>query len=151
MSESKYPVDFDYLWLASDRVGHVATFTTGATGPIPATALVQSLGNEETIEECLGVVSERAGYKMHVEMPIPNDYSEFAQKGFFTYDWTDVNKVKIVKTGKYEIISTPVDLIIVDELPILLKEIVSRTRFADISFSECQEIDVRNTFNCIEE
>ena len=80
--------DFDAGWVATDALGQVALFTTGGPGPVPDSA-IPSVENSEEFVLSLPKVSDvdRANARAGA-----NAFVEFAKRGFFAYDWSDVHR-----------------------------------------------------------
>jgi hypothetical protein len=101
-----YPSELDVEWVAVDRVGRVAVFTTGGVGPIPRVYLDQP-GILDCTREAVWAALERTESVLLVSLPRPDDYEAFARRGFFAFDWCDVHRTT-GRSGLYEIQARPV-------------------------------------------
>lgn len=122
--------DFDVGWVATDAVGQVALFTTGGPGPVPDSAL-PSVENSEEFVLSLPEVSDvdrataRAG---------ANAFVEFAKRGFFAYDWSDVHRDSRQALRGYELQYRPLNPQTLFNLPAPLRTLAEVTRLSDVTF-----------------
>lgn len=122
--------NFDVGWVATDALGQVALFTTGGPGPVPDSAL-PSVENSEEFVLSLPEVSDvdrataRAG---------ANAFVEFAKRGFFAYDWSDVHRDSRHVLGGYELQYRPLNPRTLFDLPAPLLELAEVTRLSDVTF-----------------
>ncbi|WP_233840393.1 hypothetical protein [Dyella sp. 2HG41-7] len=122
----------DVVWLAVDRLGQVAAFTTAGEGDIPDSAMIHIGKSEELILSLpeISRVEVDAAYKRS------DDFFSFAQRGFFAYDWSDAHRIASRRLGGYELVTRPVSPILLMALPIEVAEAVGLTVFQDVTFGE---------------
>ncbi|WP_431703357.1 hypothetical protein [Pseudomonas sp. BR20] len=122
--------DFDVGWVATDAVGQVALFTTGGPGPVPDSAL-PSVENSEEFVLSLPEVSDvdRATARASA-----NAFVEFAKRGFFTYDWSDVHRNSRLALRGYELQYRPLNPQTLFNLPAPLRALAEVTRLSDVTF-----------------
>lgn len=146
-----YPEWIDYCWIASDRDGHVAAFSTGGIGPVPVKALEYNkprviegsaiLKTPIITTACPAISFEEAD----------DEVLDMAKWGFFTYDWSDVHRSRKAEFLRaYEPTAAPADPITVDMLPAELARIAAAARFANVAFSLNELLDVRAHLECCE-
>lgn len=104
---------FDIFWIASDSLQQVGMFATGGDGPIPWTARPW-IYNAEEQALMLSVV---CAVELKIPYPRPDDFMALAERGFFSFDWTDVHKPSIQATSAYEMVCRPASPLTVDQLP----------------------------------
>ncbi|MBB3559397.1 hypothetical protein FHX06_000694 [Rhizobium sp. BK512] len=142
---TEYPSDIDYIWVATDKDGFLAIFVTGGAGAIPLSALqdIQTGSGElEAIFFQLPAISE---VNLLVNYPRPDDFVTMAERGFFTYDWRDVHRVKRDHSGKYEKITAPQKPIRIGNVPPFLQILAHRTIF-NHSFLSADAISIEDNF-----
>lgn len=89
MNKSKYPVGIDCVWVARDSDGFLAAFITAGAGPIPNDILEGGNDVIQAIEEKLFEFLPVTSAQLHVQVPRPDDFISFAERGFFVYDWRE--------------------------------------------------------------
>ena len=104
--EVEYPARVDIEWVAVDRKGRLAVFTTGGAGPI-ARAYLRVEAAFDRVSAAVRAMPESTDYELVMEVPRPDDFIAFARRGFFSYDWTDVHRITGPKTGRYEMQARP--------------------------------------------
>ena len=122
--------DFDVGWVATDAVGQVALFTTGGPGPVPDSAMPSVENSEEFVLSLPEVsdadrVTARAGV---------NAFVEFAKRGFFAYDWSDVHRDSRQALRGYELQCRPLNPLTLFDLPAPLRALAEATRLSDVTF-----------------
>ena len=122
--------DFDVGWVATDAVGQVALFTTGGPGPVPDSAMPSVENSEEfvlSLPEVSDVdrVTARAGV---------NAFVEFAKRGFFAYDWSDVHRDAHQALNGYELQYRPLNPLTLYDLPPPLRALAELTRLSNVMF-----------------
>ena len=100
-----YPWKDDVEWLAVDRQGFVGVFTTGGSGPIPHTFL-RAPGLLERVHDAIWSLPEISKGTLLVTLPSPDDYSAFARRGLFAFDWADVERTADF-SNRYELHAQP--------------------------------------------
>jgi hypothetical protein len=141
-----YPYGMDYEWCAMDEAGNIAIFTAAGIGPIPlpvlqARALTDLLTNE------VPAMPVRGGARLQVSLPRPDDFMNFAVRGFYAYDWQDVHRTSGM-TKRYELVAYPDAPIHLKEIPERLQAMLMTTKIAGVRFAECPSLDVRKYFEC---
>src|SRR3569623_1159708 len=96
--------DGDGAWLAIDAQGRVAVFTTAGVAPIPTVVLDGY--RESSPEDLVNKLPVIGGYGLRVKYPRPADYTGFAARGFYAYDWQDVHRTSDFSRG-YDLIAVP--------------------------------------------
>lgn len=122
--------DFDVGWVATDAVGQVALFTTGGPGPVPDSAMPSVENSEEfvlSLPEVSDVdrVTARAGV---------NAFVEFAKRGFFAYDWSDVHRDSRQALRGYELQCRPLNPLTLFDLSAPLRALAEATRLSNVTF-----------------
>lgn len=97
----EYPEGFDVEWVAVDRHGRIGVFTTAGEGPLPRVYVVVAnfLDRVTAAIEALPIVSD---YELLCDVPRPDDFIAAAQRGLFSFDWTDVHRGRD-SLGAYEV------------------------------------------------
>jgi len=142
---TEYLSGVDYVWIATDKDGLLAIFVTGGAGAIPIAALQDIQTGSGELEATflqLPVISE---VDLLVNYPRPDDFEAMAERGFFTYDWRDVHRVKRDHSGKYEKITAPQKPIRIRDLPPSLQILARRTTF-NLSFLSADAINIQDNF-----
>jgi hypothetical protein len=144
----EYPSQIDCVWLASDGVGNLAVFITAGIAPIPAIALSQAYGPILDVEEWVqrlpltSAASDRHGIRGQ------GAFDEFAQRGLFAFDWTDVHR-----TGNYvhsyEKVASPTRPLPVSALTGTLLNCGSRLVLNTIDFSSTAAVNIKAVITCI--
>jgi hypothetical protein len=146
---NSYPSDFDWTWLAIDKDGHVAVFTTAGCGPIPVDHLNSPRDTFEfDVEREINELAERCSAKMLVDLPRPDSFISLAQRGVFTFDWSDIHRSEQESTKMYEAMAVPAKPILISSLPEKIASIATRLSFDNISFMSKTSIDIQHFFRC---
>ena len=122
----------DIAWIATDSIGQVALFTTGGTGQIPATALASA----ESAEQDVLSIQETCDSQLLVSVPRPDSFIDFARRGFFSYDWTDVHRNSSQEIAAYELQAKPTCPLHVSALPAELQAFAASTVFRHVTFGQ---------------
>jgi hypothetical protein len=136
--------DYDCLWIASDRDGHVAAFMTAGVAPVPIHALenehieVSDIGNR--LSALLPCVSSA---RLLVEMPRPDDFIALAERGLFAYDWSDVHRSESEEIRAYEMVATPLNPITVEALPDEIAFLLEGLWLDQVAFANTPLLDIR--------
>lgn len=120
----------DASWLASDAIGQVAVFTTGGEGPIPLSALPSTF----VVENMLQALQPVSAWTLIVHLPRPADFVAFAQRGLFSYDWSDVHRAHSKAAGRYDLQASPLQPLSVGQLPEDLQKLASATTLVSVRF-----------------
>ena len=139
MSERSYPEGLEWVWLASDRVGHVGFFTTAGVGPVP----VQAFSFDD-----LDIDLRLAEFFL-IPQPGPVEGAALAAHGVFVYDWTDVERY-LVPIHAYELVALPSKPINIETLTPELVVRARAVRFADVAFADAERLDDRAHMICRE-
>jgi hypothetical protein len=75
---------------------------------------------------------------------VPDDFTRFAKRGLFAYDWQDVHRVSYEKSGCYELVARPTRKLADGRLPPDLARLAGLTRLQAITFEEATMIDLAN-------
>lgn len=103
----KYPRQIDCVWIAKDKFGYLGVFITAGIGPIPQIALQsdkQDILEMETVILSFPPISD---VKMISHAPNTSSYFALSQRGFYVFDWLDIEKPTSQETDTYEIVSAP--------------------------------------------
>lgn len=114
----------DIFWIASDSLQQVGMFATGGDGPIPWTARPWI----HSAEEQALMLSVVCAVELKIPYPRPDDFVALAERGFFSFDWTDVHKTSIQARSAYEMVCRPVCPLTVDQLPPFLRIAAQATK-----------------------
>ena len=110
------PADLAWLdvgWIASDRCGQVALFTTGGRGPIP----VAAMASVDAAEGAIMAMAERGPATSHLAGEPTGCFLDFARRGVFSCDWSDVHRVRAARIHAYELQASPGRPVLVGDLP----------------------------------
>lgn len=147
--ERDYPYNLDCVWLATDRDGHVGVFVTGGIGPIPVLTLDPERISIEYIEGRIYELPVVSKARLVVTLKRPDDFVDFAQRGLFAFDWTDVHRTRSEAIYAYEQIAVPETPIKVVDLPPEMAALVIGIAL-DIAFESASHVDVTGQLDCRE-
>ena len=150
MTAKAYPAGTDCVWLALDQDNHVAAFTTGGSGPIPLKVLEFGEGPADEIEVRIKELPLASAARLLVSLKRPDDFVDFAERGIFAYDWSDVHRMERDEICAYELVAAPSSPINVGQLPSKIAAFAERNKIEGVVFATTQRIDVRKSLNCIE-
>lgn len=145
-----YPDGIDCVWLAVDRDGHLGAFVTGGEGPIPLQALNSAHSPVEEIEERIYDLPRVSDARLLVEMKRPDDFVAIAERGFFVYDWTDVQRTMRESVHAYELVAVPVNPITIDAVPDEIVGLVAGLGLDNATFVNGGRLDVCAYLSCRE-
>ncbi len=120
----------DATWLAIDLAGNVAVFTTAGAGPVPASAIVNVADSDSAIE----LLEEASDFTLLEKYARPDDFINYAKRGLFAYDWSDVHKPLAQSTGCYRLVAKPTRPVSLTRLPLSFQALASQTLFSDVEF-----------------
>ena len=120
----------DALWIAADRLGNVAAFTTGGEGPVPQSALRWI----EALEDLIDSLPTASGTELIREMPRPDDFINYTRRGLFAYDWSDVHRTTAGAIQGYELQAKPTEPVALSDLPAELRAIAASTEIPGLVF-----------------
>jgi len=130
----------DCSWLASDQAGHLGAFFTAGIGPIPQLALEGGPIPIEDMELRLCELPRICSAKLLVTVPRPDSYTDFAERGLFVYDWTDIHATTRSATNAYQAVAVPETLLHTNSLPANLAAAATRLRLPDLLFPTSRSI-----------
>jgi hypothetical protein len=148
MNERPYPDGLDCCWLASDRIGQLGVFATGASGPMPVQALLPTYPLDD-IEVRVLELPKASDIDLRVRIPQPDRFVALAERGLFVYDWSDVHRTEQY-IEEYELMALPYRPLTLDLLPEHLAENARMIRFSTVSFANAWRVDVRAHMACRE-
>jgi hypothetical protein len=122
----------DVAWIATDSLGQVALFTTGGQGQIPTTALASA----ESAEQDVLSIQETCDSQLLVSVPRPDSFIDFARRGFFAYDWTDVHCNSSQELAAYELQAKPTCPLHINGLPAALQAFAASTVLQHVTFGQ---------------
>jgi hypothetical protein len=157
MSDSDFSAahSMDTQWFAVDRDGHVALFRTGEAGPAPASVGYQG---EEYLDLTFRENSPLGGRRI-----LWADDLQVARLGLFSYEHVFVddegswNWIQYYDQPSGEIFAIlvpfrsrvcPVRPLHVDELPLSVRELVSRVGFESVCFADTSAIQLFEHLSC---
>src|SRR5688572_14198264 len=146
MDERPYPDGRDCCWLASDRIGQLGVFVTGGSGPIPAQARLPTYLLDD-LEKTLLDLPRASDIDLRVRVPRPDRFVALAERGFFVYDWSDVQRTEQY-IDEYELMALPYRPITLDLLPDHLADTARAVRLGAVSFASAWRVDVRAHMAC---
>lgn len=149
MTAELYPGGWDCFWIASDKGSNIAAFVTGGEGPIPKSVLSGGKLSIDGIWEAVHSLPVATFAKLFDILPSPNDFERIAEKGFFVYDWSDVERVASKRTHLYELLAAPTTPIKLNMLPPQLRDLADEVKFSEVVFSESLTLDVQDKFDCL--
>lgn len=115
------PADLAWLdigWIASDRFGQVALFTTGGAGPVP----VAAMASVDAAEGAIMAMAERGPATSHRVGEPTACFLDFARRGVFSYDWSDVHRGRAAQIHAYELQASPGRPVLAGALPEPLRQ-----------------------------
>jgi hypothetical protein len=122
-------IGIEYDWLASDRVGHVAIFTTAGGSYGPGEFLRDTDQHDRAIDEVLATPpSTVALFAPGLQENLNTIWRDLAERGLFGFDG-DPNG------GPYEKVAAPAQPVRVDELPSGAASVVRELVFPNLDFS----------------
>jgi hypothetical protein len=145
-----YPEETDCVWLASDRDGHVGTFVTAGSGPIPVDVLDAAAFAIEDIEGRVCSLPRTSEVQLLCSVKRPDDFIAMAERGFYVYDWTDVYRAAREEIGGYELVAVPLRPILARELAPEIAEVAAVANLSGVSFATERVLDVRKYLRCRE-
>jgi hypothetical protein len=135
----------DLAWLAVDAVGHMAVFTTAGVAPIPSTVLDHP-DLVDPAEDLLLELPPVGDCGLLVRYPRPDDYINFARRGFFAYDWQDVHRSP--HTRCYDMIARPEVPRSVEDIGAELGAVARLVRFGTLTFADSPAIRAEQLVPC---
>lgn len=124
----------EYDWLASDRVGHVAIFTTAGGSYAPDEFLRDTDEHDRAIEVALGIPPSTAAlFAPKLKPGLKNTWADLAERGFFGFDG-DPNG------GPYGKVAAPRRPVRIDELPPETAAVVRRLVFPNLNFATLDRV-----------
>jgi hypothetical protein len=148
MVADNYPDGYDVVWLASDRLGQLAAFITAGVGPIPIWALDYPELSILDIEDSICGLPKSSGAVLTISAPRPDSFLELAERGLFVYDWHDVHRIRIERSGMYELAAFPRVPLLMDALPVSLKIIAKSIQLAGTDFFRDKQVALEESIPC---
>lgn len=142
MSNIIFDDGFDCMWIASDKDGYVAAFFTAGQGPIPGLAVKNKKLALDDIEDEVYKLLMISDVDLHIVVKRPDDFIEMSKRGFFVYDWRDIARTSNQASNQYELVSSPKEPILVNELADPILSMTTSIVFSQISFKESLGIDI---------
>lgn len=131
---------YEYDWLAHDRVGFVAMFSTAGGGVAPDVFLNDTGAHDRAIDAILELPpTTEAELATELRSGLPNRWKAMALRGFFSFD-ADPNG------GPYRLESAPAVPLLLSQLPQSVASVVMTIRFTMLQFDVAKKIssaDVR--------
>jgi hypothetical protein len=149
MHSPDYPYGFDVGWIATDRNGHVGIFITAGRGPIPTRILDKGdvrVGDIEGI--ILDFLPRLSDYRLLINVPRPDSFIEFAARGLFVFDWTDIHRSSGSLLCAYEPVAVPLTPIAADALPPNVAPLAVGITLDEVAFADTKTVDVRRLMEC---
>ena len=147
--EEPYPTEgLDVAWLGIDRDGYMGVFITGGWAPIPTVALRPGALPIAEIEQLILAMPRVSAAAVKVSAPDTSSFVNFAERGFFVYDWVDQCAVPS-GFGAYEIDAVPDNPIRIEAISGVLAT-AAMPRFWKLRFADRGLVDVRTETRCCE-
>src|SRR4051812_26951418 len=154
----------DLEWLAVDAVGCVAILANAGEGPVPSQVIECESAYNALLEFVAGL-EVLGGYmlKTHeiftrsssgsvqfsgiggdvtpdddVARVVLRDFIEFAKRGLFSYDWSDVHRPASLESKAYELVAAPIIPLDVLVFPPELRPFIQR--FPDRKFNDSPKL-----------
>lgn len=125
---------FEYDWLASDREGHVAVFTTAGGSYAPDEFLRNTDEHDRAIEVALALPpSTTAVFAPKLRSGLKNTWLQLAERGIFGFDG-DPNG------GPYYKVAAPQRPVHVDDLPPEAAAVARRLVFPHLTFASLDQV-----------
>ena len=83
----------------------MAVLTLAGLGPIPS--IFRNWGLLGQVSDAVEALPVATQAQMLVELKRPDDYIAFAERGLFSYDWTDFHRRSVDHVHRYEMQSRP--------------------------------------------
>jgi hypothetical protein len=149
----------DYDWFAVDKQGRIGHFTTGGIGVLPR-SVAASVGDLHYVrsffrdilpistQAYLAAKAQEAATKIESEGVVERRFRDFvmmASRGLYSFDHSYALDCLRPRTGPcplYYRIAIPTRSIHLSDLPDAVKAILVRTTFADVDFSQKDEVRV---------
>lgn len=112
----EYPAQIDCAWLTTDAWGRLAAMITAGEGPIPVAVFESGIDVTDIEGKLLDlpVVGDAVDV---ANVPNPSSFIDLSRRGFFVYDWTDVQRSHAQALGAYELVASPSAPIRLQDLP----------------------------------
>ncbi|MCO7227504.1 hypothetical protein [Pleionea sp. CnH1-48] len=135
---------YEYDWLATDRLGYVALFSTAGLGYAPLPFLEDTDLYDDTIEAilCLSVSTASKVYPK-IDIEHDNTWKRVSERGLYSFD-ADVN------TGIYHVASIPQEPLLLHELPKNIASVIERVKLESVLFNEASiisELDIKSKYS----
>lgn len=147
MIDRPYPSDLDCIWIAVDRVGALAAFITGGSGPIPLNILNSDTWIMEDMERYILTFPKVSVAKFLVNVKYPESYLEMAERGVYVYDWLDVHRARSAARNLYDLVARPESPLKIEAMSEDISRFSSHLCF-DGSFQNTTALDVRPLIPC---
>src|SRR5262245_50126960 len=139
MSALAYPDGVDCAWLASDQAGQLGMFITAGHGPIPEAVLAGDFGDVEDLALRLPISSKATVLK---KVPRPDSFLAMAERGFYVFDWSNVDRSDAAALDAYELVAVPDRPAAIGSLPRQLQNAANAAAVKQVRFSTGRPIDV---------
>lgn len=137
-----YPMGFECIWLATDAAGQVAVFITAGEGPIPKAFLDRDPDIFYELEEEIVSLKVMASVDLEISVELPDELIQYAERGFFVYDWQDIHKTYRDASKSYQLVAVPSNPIISEDLNPAMFRLASLFVLDDVRFSECKFLTI---------
>jgi len=136
--------DLEFDWFGIDQDGYLGMFSSFNRGFIPESVKLSRIEYLELLNEIEKMPSRFKVKLITKKEGIFDDWLEYSKQGFISFDYQDVYEIN--KTGIYELISQPENLIKVNELEIKTNLVEKIPKFK-MSFNQengIKEQDLKN-------
>jgi hypothetical protein len=127
----------DFEWYATDRNGHIASFTTAGFAIVPR----KVFQSKEDYWRCVDYIRQlptRCNYlRSMVENGDRSPWINEARRGLFAYDWT-CNAGQYVAGEPYWLIASPELPLTLDEVPGEIRAWLEMVRFSSSDFEQAE-------------
>jgi hypothetical protein len=84
-----------------------------------------------------------------VALKRPDDFVDFAERGLFAYDWSDVHRARRDEISAYELIAVPTSPINVAQLPEDVATFAADVTLRGVIFGTGVNLDVEQSIGCV--
>lgn len=124
---------FEYDWLATDRLGMVAFFSTAGGGYAPDSFIADVEAHDRAIAELVAhAPSTKAAFAPQIAPGLTNTWLQVAERGVFAFD-SDPNG------GPYRLVAAPVTPLQVEELPEKIASVAKTIVLPRVRFKDSKE------------
>ncbi len=152
---AEYEFTIDWNWFAVDQSGRVGHFTSAGMRQLPSSVRENKADAESLQQHFFERAPEVGSWNLRKEAEVDcggwkrqgleryvRDFALMARKGLYSYDTSPLR----AGDGRYFLVALPERHILITDLPLEVRQIVSRTQ-ADLNFTDCPYIDSATTYS----